>query len=201
MEFNSGIETWQTIKKNRYENHIGHLCVRNMEKLLSNSRMERHHSSKISVCSNDMDDEEKMVLDWSRQNNSFAMGMERDLKDQFEQVVKSLDAYVKCEQTEPGPHSGMYNLGSLSSVNRSNLSLGLGRFDSNSTLTEVQSVATIENPEKSRKLSRLTERLRAASITTDYSAKPKVNTEAKKMVFVPSGFERDILEFHKFNQI
>lgn len=198
----SGIEGWQTIKKNRYENHLGHLNVRSTEMLMSHIQPSHQlHSSQISVCSSDLDDEEKMILDWSRNNKKFATEMEYDLKHRFEQMVNSLDVYVEPEHVERASQSKMYNLGSQRSMNMSVLSLGLKRFDSHSTITEVQSTAQIEKTETPRALQRLSERLKAASISTNSNAEPNKKTEAKRIAYVPSGFERDILEFHKFNQI
>lgn len=193
-----GIGKLETLKKNRYENHHGHLNVRNVVKPHMNMRLGRKYPSKISVCSNDLDEEEKMVLDWSRQNNAHGQEMEHILKRQFDQIINSLDVYAKSGEIEHEPFPRMYNLGSLHSVNNSNWTLGLDRCDSRSTLTEVQSSAVVTKCEKPR-MSRLTERLKATSISSN--SKPKIVKETKKTVFIPSGFERDILDFQKYNQI
>lgn len=193
----TGIENWQTLKKKRYENHHGHLNVRNVGKLHMNARLGRKCPSKISVCSNDLDDEEKMVLDWSRQNNAHGQEMELEIKSRFDKIINSLDQYAMSDQIEHEPFSRMYHLNSLRSVNHSDWTLGIDRFDSRSTLTEVQS-STVLTTEKPR-MSRLTERLKATSLLSN--SKPKIVKETKKTVFIPSGFERDILDFQKYNQI
>lgn len=166
-----------------------------MKNVQDNVGIRKKAKSKMSVCSNDLDDDDRMVLDWSRQNDEYAQKMEKDLSRRFDKVINSLNEYAMSYEIERKKFGGMYNLGSLRSVHRSNWTIGIERFDSTATLTEVQSSTSLVT-EKPR-MSRLAEKLKAASIATN--SEPKIIENTKKTVFIPSGFERDILDFQKYN--
>lgn len=61
-----GIENWETTKTPRYKTDEGQLNFRQVTYVPKMSSMRNeHHKSAMSVCSNDMDDDTKMVLEWS----------------------------------------------------------------------------------------------------------------------------------------
>lgn len=155
----------------------------------------------MSVCSNDLDEDEKIVLNWSRQNTAFGREMERTIKNQFDAVVHELDRYVMATRQRREPYRMFYDAMRLPSINQSNFSL----FSSRSTLTDVQSIAAqseVSSATVGRTSARFTERLKQATkqpSATTY--KTTTNKNTPKMVFIPSGFERDVLEFHKYNDL
>ncbi|XP_055319176.1 uncharacterized protein LOC129576961 [Sitodiplosis mosellana] len=191
----NGIEEMRTIKKQRYENHLGHLNIRNVVKPdIISSNM-----SGISVCTKDMEDDDKMILDWSRQNNKLAKEMEHELKDRFEKVLRTLDVYEV-------PRAYLYR--SESTINSSS-SLHFSHMDSMSTLKSTSTtdvcaarsdpleiVDTTINPH----LSALNRQFKAASINSASINKPKSKKESKKAIYIPSGFESDLVNFQKYNQ-
>lgn len=157
-----------------------------MTKVDLTSQFTKNFPSAISVCT-DMDDEDLMVLDWSNQNNALAQQIEVDLRNRFEQMVQSLDIYEVSEHTTSGkPRINPIQLGSMRSIFLSNSSFP--RADSCTSLAEVQSVASNLN----KGVNRVANKMKAMSIAP---------TKTEKVTCIPSGFERDLVEFHKYNAL
>lgn len=153
------------------------------------------------MCSNDLDEDEKEILNWSRKNNVLARDMDRVNKNHFDTVVEELDRYVMATRQRREPYM-VHSVPSLASVNQSNNNL-FSVNSSRSTLYDVQSVAgqsdatsTFSTRLPSRFAKYLEQTNNQPSNTTRNAADTK---NAPKEVFIPSGFERDILEFHKYN--
>lgn len=202
-----GIEDLLTTHKKRYENNLGRLNVRNMVKMNLSSNVKKHAPT-ISVCSNDLDDEVRMVLDWSRRNIELAKEMDRHLKDRFNEVIGLLDPYVAPNQMKRGSHPRLFSVESVRSINHLYLenadtcivSMNSVRVEyACSILTEVQSGPKMDATVMHE--SRLTQLLRKANISTNPPASPTVNNDSKKTVFIPSDFERDFLEFQQLNNL
>lgn len=138
----------------------------------------------------------------SRQNTELACDLERNMKNQFDAVVSALDRYVMAtrQRREPIHHHGFYNLGSSSTINQSNVSLP-SLYGSRSTITEVQSIAG--QSDVSSRHNTLFKRLEIAAAKKQPKTMPATtaNTNASKVAFIPAGFERDVLEFYKYNDI
>lgn len=146
-----------------------------------------------------MDEEEKAVLDWSRANTSLARDLERAVKDEFDCVVRNLDRHMMATRHRRESNHMFYNATSSSTVNQSNSNL-LSVYSSRSTLADHTSIASqsdVTSAESKRPTSRFAERLKKA--TKQPPAETTNNKNTPKVVFIPSGFERDILEFHKYN--
>lgn len=196
----TGIENWETTKTPRYKTDHGQLNIRQVKiRPLRNpdshlKRNKKHHGSAISVCSADLDEDSKMVLDWSRQNTVLARDMERIIKNQFETVIEDLDQYMMAPRQRREPHHMFHNAISLTSVNQSNSNLS-SLYGSRSTIADVQSVGG-ESGVPSMISARISSRFREALKQTSKTA-PK---NEQKTVFIPAGFERDVLEFHKYNE-
>lgn len=202
---NKGIENWETTKTPRYKTDLGQLNARQVTFIpLANPKRNKNHRSAMSVCSNDLDEDDKMVWDWSHQNTLLARDMERTIKNQFDTVVDDLDRYVMAERQRRQPYHTFCNAISLPSVNQSNSNL-FSLYSSRSTLAEVQSIAgqsdatsIVSAPISSR----FTKLLKQANKQPSKTASKATNIQNEpKMVFIPSGFERDVLEFHKYNDI
>lgn len=201
-----GIENWETTKTPRYKTDHGQLNVRQVTftpLMISPKPNKNHRRSAISVCSDDFDEDKKMVLDWSRQNTVLARTMERTIKNQFDTVVDDLDRYVMATRQRREPYHSFHNAISLASVNQSNSNL-CSLFGSRSTITDVQSIAgqsDVSSMVSAPISTRFTERLKQAAKKASETAANATNIQkAQKMVFIPSGFERDVLEFHKYNE-
>lgn len=154
----------------------------------------------LSLCSNDLDEDDKVILNWSRTNNLLARDLDRTNKNHFDMVIDELDRYVMAERQRPDPyHHVVRTAPSFASVNRSNQNVH-SMNSSRSTLFEMQSVAgfsDVASTFSARTSSRFTKHLEQISKQPSKSATTK---NAPKEVFIPSGFERDILEFHKYNE-
>lgn len=83
--------------KQRYENHLGQVDVRNMQELSPSGRRAPHHPSGSFVCSNDMENNEKMVLNWLRRDCAIAVKMECEMVETFKQLVDLLDTCVTTD--------------------------------------------------------------------------------------------------------
>lgn len=182
----------RTMKKQRYENHLGHLNIRNIAKLDTTSS----NKSAISVCTKDMDEDVEMILNWSRGNKEIAKQTEDELKVSFEQVLRRLDIYEL-------PSNYLYNRNS-NTINSSSSIHILSRMNSMSTISEHQ----YAGPDRMEaydakidpKMNLLTRELRATSINSVFTNKTKSKKEPKKAIYIPSGHESDLVNFQKFNQ-
>lgn len=199
---NEGIENWETTKTPRFKTDHGQLNVHQVPFMPAiNPKQDKHHRSAMSVCSNDMDDDDKVVLNWSRQNTTLARDMERAMRMEFEAKINELDRYVMATRERRGPYQMRYNAMSLPSINQSQSNLG-SQYGSRSTITDAQSIASEVAPSVvSRTSSRFTQRLKQAESKKPSTTMSKTTGScASKVVLVPSGYERDILEFHKYNE-
>lgn len=161
------------------------------------SILKKQSVSAMSVFSSQMDQDNRMILDWTRQNKEKAKITQQDIKQQFDQLLNTLDSYNAMGRVPRHSCRMLYNLGSCSSVQHSNDDLA--RFDSRSTLAE-QSIAYVEvASQQTRSQDMLTKRMNRLTTNTKPAATKKPTTASNNMVFIPSGYERDILEFHKYN--
>lgn len=189
-----GIFGLTSIKKHRYENNRGHLNTQNTVRQDMTSKMKKDAKSEITMNSEDLDDDDMMVLKWSRQNRDFAKELEADMKIRFEQVIRTLDVFEIDEK-----------LNDLSYANSiGNLNLHLLNFGSNSTIAESlpESIAesTPSEPISDKRIDRLKKLNPAAfkSVNRNETANAK-NDPKKKMVCIPSGYECDLVNFFKYN--
>lgn len=185
-----------TMKKHRYVNHLGHLNIRNVVKLDTSSRVQKSNLSAISVNTQEMDDEDKMILDWSRQNNELAKEEEHKFKTRFEQVLRKLDVYEL-------PRTYLFR--STSTMNSSSSINLLSRMSSMSTINasidgDHQVYATDAPQIGDPRINRLAQKFKDASINSVFTTKPKPKKEPKTMTYIPAGFESDLVNFQKYNQ-
>lgn len=154
-----------------------------------------------SVCRNQLKEEDQFILDWSRQNSEIAIQMEHDLRDQFDQVIAGLDKF-KGPEKKPGemPSKALvrsYIYGSMATVRSSGKNLS--HAASSSTIHRHQSVIT--EPIVENQVLQLTKKLSVASIIpAQPNAQPKTEPK-KKSAYIPSGFESDLPNFHKYNKL
>lgn len=178
-------------KKNRYENHSGHLNIR----IESNEALKARSDPVKSFSTKKLNEEDELILVWSRQNNELAKKMEQDTREYFNRVINQLEVYTmsKDDQSEQDPNliirreTKSYLFGSKSTLRSSNDELS--QAGSSSILNDVDMVDPA--PILADKLQKLTQRLGSTAITP---VKPK-----KKMVYIPSGFESDLPNFTKYN--
>lgn len=153
----------------------------------------------MAVCSNLMDEFDEVILDWSLQSIEAAKRTKTNMQRNFQNAVRGLDYFQ---------YSGRF---------QDKLLRKLSHYDSRSSFgTSIESIHTLQHGEsvwsnvsqdkmfatKAGGMHRLTERLKAISVKTDVVEKPKVvDNPAKKVVYIPSGFERDLVDFQKYNQI
>lgn len=181
----------RTIKKQRYENHLGNLNIRNIVKLDTTSSSK----SAISVCTKDTDEDVQMILNWSRGNKEIAKQTEDELKVSFEQVLRKLDVYelpsnylCRSENT----------INSWSSINI------IARMNSMSSISEAHPYTRPDRADAcdakiDPKMNLLTRELRATSINSVNTNKTNSKKEPKKAIYIPAGHESDLVNFQKFN--
>lgn len=152
-----------------------------------------------SVCSNDLNDDEQLILDWSRQNTETARDVERNIKKKFDAVIGTLDRYMMASRQRRLPYY-MFSLnpGSSSSLNQSRPNL-FSAFGSHSTLAETQSVVTAQSECQSKMRKSVLERVEKATGAKKTSKPISKVTSQTNVALIPAGFERDLLEFHKYN--
>ncbi|XP_031626476.1 uncharacterized protein LOC116342844 [Contarinia nasturtii] len=189
-----------TIKKRRYENHLGHLNIQSSMKLAT----ELGNCATISAVSlpstKNLENDEKIILNWTRQNNELAKQEEHNMKIGFDNVLCALNEHkVRGIATIPYPRSYIY--GSSTTIYNSVSHLS-SQFGSHSTIAEDNPVdepaLVMGSDPQIHKMERLTSKLGATSIKAkNTNVKPK--KEQKKVVYIPSGHESDLVNFHKYN--
>lgn len=173
--------------------------------------------SEVSIRSDNLEEEKKFVLDWSRQNNALAKQMEEELQDHFQNTIMLLPQYEVCDAhlSVPFPRSYLFGRSTSSFGSSHSVLKGAGStstIHSDIKLKNAGSTSTIHSEDQSIISSPETE----ATVTSIFMAKklsslslsgickkptPKKVPEAKKIVYIPSGYERDLQDFSKYNQI
>lgn len=155
------------------------------------SKSGTYNESVVSVYSTDMYEEDRLISHWCRQNNEEAKKLERDSHCLFYEVIQHLDTYVSVpKETKPKPfHHFLGSMDSFACSSQSHLSqYGSQSFD----VAEKSFVM-----KNSRIMNKLAEKMKAASINSD--SKPEERKGFNKVAYIPSGFERDLVDFHKYN--
>lgn len=193
-----------TTKKKRYEDNKGKLRVRHlssvemMPALTPGNAPKKRIQPPMAVCSL-MDESDEVILDWSLQSIEAAKRTKINMQRNFQNAVRELDYFHYSERFQDKFLRNLSHYDSRSSFGTSiesihNLQHGESVW---SNATEDKTFAL-----KAGGMHRLAERLKAASIKTDAVEKPNVmDKPAKKVVYIPSGFESDLVDFQKYNQI
>lgn len=197
--FDIDIDDKFTIKKRRYENHLGRLNVQESMKLFAAADMTKcAATSDVTVpSSKHLEDEDKVILDWIRQNRELANTEEENKKNYFNKVVYALEDFKVLDSAHIPKYPRSYKYGSSSSMSMSSM-LESSQFGSYSTINEDEQ-SEMEPDFEKRQIKRLEQQMSAHSITTVNSNIPPKKKETKKIVYIPSGHESDLVNFHKYN--
>lgn len=134
-------------------------------------------------------------------SSSSAKKMEHDAKERFATIINNLPCYKPVENypAMPFPNSHLFG-SSISSFGSSHFDLL--RASESSTSINSSSTATSMAASESTytgKLVKNLDKMKALSINVAEPANNK--PEPKKIVYIPSGYECDLPDFAKYNQI
>lgn len=158
--------------------------------------------SEVSIRSESLEEEKKVVLDWSRQNNALAKKMEHELKDRFESVIVTLPQHDVPEARLSIPFPRSYLFGRSTSTFGSSHSVLKGAASTSTIHSEEQSIISAPESEATTTSVFMAKKLASLNVSgLSKKANPINKPPAKKAVYIPAGYERDLPDFAKYNQI